>query len=73
METTEKLTEINDAKPEAIVGIYLTELDFIMVKIKLSNGCYLNKHIGTLNELTDNEYSDIIRDLQGWRFVPCCE
>lgn len=73
METSAKFTEFYDAKPMAIVGIYLTELDFIMVKIKLDNGTFLNKHIGTLDELTNNEYSEIPRDLHGWRFIPCCE
>jgi hypothetical protein len=73
MKTSPKFTEFSDAKPVAIVGIYLTELDFIMVKIKLSNGVFLNRHIGNLNDLTENEYKEIPRDLQGWRFVPCCE
>jgi hypothetical protein len=61
------------ANPEAIVGIYLTELDFIMVKVKLSNGIYLNKSIGKLSDFTGDEYKEIPRNLQKWRFVPCCE
>lgn len=73
MKNPDIFQEIKDAKPEAIVGIYLTELDFIMIKIKLSNGTFLNRHIGNLNDLTENKYREIPRDLHGWRFVPCCE
>ena len=73
MKTTDLTPKQSDAKPVSIVGIYLTELDLIMVKVKMSNGVYLNKQVAVLGDLLSEEYSSVSRDLEGWRFVPCCE
>jgi hypothetical protein len=73
MKNTDLITKQSDAKPVSIVGIYLTELDLIMVKVKMSNGVYINKQVATLKDLLPEEYSSVCRDLEGWRFVPCCE
>ena len=59
--------------PVRIVGIYLTSLDYVMVKVKLSNGCYINYKIAELKDLLPDNISDIPRDVEDWRFVPCCE
>jgi hypothetical protein len=37
--------------PVRIVGIYLTSLDYVMAKVKLSNGCYINYKIADLKDL----------------------
>lgn len=56
-----------------IVGIYLTELDHIMVKVKLSDDTFMNFPIGNLKEILPSEIADLERDLTAWRFIPCCE
>ena len=73
MKNTDLIPQKSDAKPVSIVGIYLTELDLIMVKVKMSNGVYLNQQVAVLGDLLPEEYSSVTRDLEGWRFVPCCE
>lgn len=62
-----------EATPSKIVGIYLTELDFIMVKVKLSDGTYINHNISKLQDILPEELLGIGRDLSDWRFIPCCE
>ena len=59
--------------PVRIVGIYLTSLDYVMAKVKLSNGCYINYKIADLKDLLPEHISDIPRDVEDWRFVPYCE
>jgi hypothetical protein len=56
-----------------IVGIYLTELDHIMVKVKLSDNTFMNFPIGNLGDILPSELSGIEKDLTSWRFIPCCE
>ena len=75
MENSSLNTKSNllDAKPVSIVGIYLTELDLVMVKVKLSNGSFRNESIGKLSNLLPEGFTSVPRDLDGWRFVPCCE
>jgi hypothetical protein len=73
MENKDSNTKSSTAKPVSIVGIYLTELDLVMAKIKLSDGAFLNKPIGKLSDLLSEEFSNVPRDLDGWRFIPCCE
>jgi hypothetical protein len=71
------MTNISDLRPEVsydkIVGIYLTELDFIMVKVKLSDGTYINHNISKLQDILPAELLGIGRDISDWRFIPCCE
>ena len=59
--------------PVRIVGIYLTSLDYVMAKVKLSNGCCINYKIADLKDLLPEDISDVPRDVEDWRFVPCCE
>lgn len=66
-------TQIIDPKPQKIVGIYLTELGFVMAKVKMSNYTYLNVKISDIVDLLPSELSDLPIDLDDWRFVPCCE
>ena len=71
------MTNISDLRPEVsyskIVGIYLTELDFIMVKVKLSDGTYVNHNISKLQDILPEDLSMLERDIKDWRFIPCCE
>jgi hypothetical protein len=62
-----------DQKPQKIVGIYLTELGFVMAKIKMSNSSHMNVKIAEINDLLSPELSNLPIDLNDWRFVPCCE
>jgi hypothetical protein len=56
-----------------IVGIYLTELDHIMVKIRMSDGTFMNFPMYNLEKILPLELSELERDLTSWRFVPCGE
>ncbi len=62
-----------DQKPQKIVGIYLTELGFVMAKIKMSNSAHMNVKIAEINDLLSPELASLPIDLNDWRFVPCCE
>jgi hypothetical protein len=62
--------EVNFSK---IVGIYLTELDHIMVKVKMSDDTFINFPVGNLESLLPSELTSLGRDLANWRFIPCCE
>ena len=64
---------LNDQKPQKIVGIYLTELGFVMAKVKMSNYTYMNVKISDIGDLLPPDLSDLPIDLDYWRFVPCCE
>jgi hypothetical protein len=70
MEETKGNNETGDAKPVAIVGIYLTPLDVVMVKIKFSDNTFHNEELGLLEELSGGIYSHIPRDFKKWRFAP---
>ena len=69
------MTEISQSnpQPQKIVGIYLTELGYVMAKIQLSNLAHLNIKVADINNLLPPELSDVPVDLNYWRFVPCCE
>jgi len=64
---------LHDQKPQKIVGIYLTELGFVMAKVKTSNHTYMNVKIADIADLLPPELSDLPINLDDWRFVPCCE
>ena len=70
------MTEIfqsTDPQPQKIVGIYLTELGYVMAKVKLSNLTHLNIKVADISQILPAELSDVPIDLRDWRFVPCCE
>ena len=69
------MTEISQSnpQPQKIVGIYLTELGYVMAKVQLSNLAHLNIKVADINNLLPPELSDVPVDLNYWRFVPCCE
>jgi hypothetical protein len=58
----------NRASAQKIVGIYLTELDYIMVKIAFSDGTHMNKPIGKLSDLLSSDLNCLERDLSEWNF-----
>jgi hypothetical protein len=62
-----------DATPLKIVGIYLTELGFVMAKVKMSNGHFMNYKISEIHEIIPPDLLNVQLDLSDWRFVPCCE
>ncbi len=62
-----------DQKPQKIVGVYLTELGFVMAKIKMTNSTHMNVKIADINDLLPPEFASLPIDLDDWRFVPCCE
>jgi len=63
----------SNPQPQKIVGIYLTELGYIMAKVQLSNLAYLNIKVAGISQLLPPELSDVPIDLRDWRFIPCCE
>jgi len=70
------MTEIfqpTDPQPQKIVGIYLTELGYVMAKVQLSNLAYLNIKVADISQILPPEISGVPIDLRDWRFVPCCE
>lgn len=58
----------NRASAQKIVGVYLTELDYIMVKISFSDGTHMNKSIGKLSDLLSSNLNCLERDLSEWNF-----
>lgn len=60
-----------EATPSKIVGIYLTELDHVMVKVRMSDRTFMNFPIGELKSILPEGLSNLERDLSKWRFVPC--
>jgi len=58
----------NRASAQKIVGVYLTELDYIMVKIAFSDGTHMNKSIGELSDLLSSNLNYLERDLSEWNF-----
>jgi hypothetical protein len=68
-----EIEKSTNPQPRKIVGIYLTELGYVMAKIELSNSSHLNIKLTDINNLLPPELSGIPIDLNDWRFVPCCE
>ena len=68
-----EILKSSDPQPQKIVGIYLTELGYVMAKIKLSNSSLLNVKLTNIEDLLPPELANIPIDLTDWRFVPCCE
>lgn len=68
-----KIEQSSNPKPQKIVGIYLTELGYVMAKVQLTNLSHLNIKICDINQLLPSELLDVPVDLTDWRFVPCCE
>jgi hypothetical protein len=70
------MTEIEqhtNPQPQKIVGIYLTELGYVMAKVQLSNLAHLNIKLADVSQLLPSELANVPIDLTDWRFVPCCE
>lgn len=63
-----KFSTFNMGTPQKIVGLYLTELDYIMVKIELSNGTHMNVSVGNLSDLLPSDLNCLTRDISQWSF-----
>jgi hypothetical protein len=68
-----EIEKSSNPQPQKIVGIYLTELGYVMAKVQLSNLAHLNIKVADIGNLLPAELSDVPIDLRDWRFVPCCE
>jgi hypothetical protein len=68
-----KIEKTSSPQPQKIVGIYLTELGYVMAKVQLSNLAHLNIKIADVSQLLPPELADVPIDLRDWRFIPCCE
>jgi hypothetical protein len=68
-----EIEKSSNPQPQKIVGIYLTELGYVMAKVQLSNLAHLNIKVADISQLLPTELSGVPIDLRDWRFVPCCE
>jgi len=68
-----EIEKSSNPQPQKIVGIYLTELGYVMAKVQLSNLAHLNIKIADVSQLLPTELADVPIDLRDWRFIPCCE
>jgi hypothetical protein len=68
-----EIEKSSNPQPQKIVGIYLTELGYVMAKVQLSNLAHLNIKIADVSQLLPPELADVPIDLRDWRFIPCCE
>jgi hypothetical protein len=68
-----EIEKSSNPQPQKIVGIYLTELGYVMAKVQLSNLSHLNIKVADISQLLPPELSDVPIDLRDWRFIPCCE
>jgi hypothetical protein len=68
-----EIEKSSNPQPQKIVGIYLTELGYVMAKVQLSNLAHLNIKVADISQLLPPEIADVPIDLRDWRFVPCCE
>jgi hypothetical protein len=68
-----EIEKSSNTQPQKIVGIYLTELGYVMAKVQLSNLAHLNIKIADVSQLLPPELADVPIDLRDWRFIPCCE
>lgn len=62
------MTQENNTADPVIIGIYLTELDHIMVKTKLPDGSFINHPIGVLKDILPPDLSSLERNLESTDF-----
>jgi hypothetical protein len=67
------MSNIKESTPLHIVGVYLTDLDLIMVRVKMSDNSFVNYRLCDLDNVLPENLKNVKRETSSWWFVPCGE